>query len=114
MNPIHIVLLISLVLNGVLGWAYLDKRDAAAVAGANLSSVRVDLNACSDATQDLRDLADARAAEARKLRAAAAKTAKPLERRADYTLGLQPRDPLNMCSSMQALGDEWLNRRAQP
>ena len=112
MNPIYIVLLISLVLNGLFGWAYLDKRDEATAASANLNSVRSDLNACSDATDDLRDLADKRAAEAKRIRAAAAAKAKPLERRADYTLGLQPHNPLDMCGSMQSLGDEWLKGRA--
>lgn len=114
MNPIHIVLIISLTVNGLLGWAYLDKRDDAAAASANLNSVRADLNACSDATDDLRSLSDKRAAEAKKARAAAAAKAKALERRADYMLGLQPRNPLDMCGSMQVLGDEWLKGRAKP
>ncbi|UBB15404.1 hypothetical protein [Comamonas odontotermitis] len=112
MNPVHIVLLVSLALNGLLGWAYLGKRDDFTRATTSLNSVRTDLNACSDATEDLRELANRRAADAKKLRADAAAKAKPLERRADYTLSLQPRDPLNACSSMQHLGDEWLKGRA--
>lgn len=69
-------------------------------------------SACSDATEDLRQLADKRKAAAAPARAAAASTAQGLQQRADYTLGLQPKVPGDMCASMQALGDEWLKGRA--
>ena len=76
--------------------------------------VRADARACSDATEDLRTLADKRKAEADKARAAAAGKAATHEKRADYTLGLRPKNPADMCASMQALGDEWLQGRAKP
>lgn len=121
MNPLVLALLVSLAANGALGWAYLGQRDKAAIAKAEARDMlgqrdgaRQAASACSDAVDDLRDLAAQRAAEAVKARQAATAAARPLERRADYTLGLQPKDPLNQCGSMQALGDEWLQRRAMP
>ena len=55
----------------------------------------------------------AQLAEADKARADAAGKAKNHDQRADYTLGLRPKVPGDMCASMQALGDEWLQGRAQ-
>ena len=66
------------------------------------------------ATTALRTLADKRKAEADKARAAAGGKAATHEKRADYTLGLRPKNPADMCGSMQALGDEWLKARAKP
>ncbi|GAB2472289.1 hypothetical protein GCM10027082_24760 [Comamonas humi] len=121
MKPIVAALLMSLAANGLLGWAYLEQRDKTAAAATSLRDMqaqrdgaRADASACSDAVDDLRDLAQKRAKEGEKARHAAAATARPLERRADYTLGLQPKDPFNQCASMQALGDEWLQGRAKP
>ncbi len=72
---------------------------------------RADASACSDPIEDLHELADKRKAAAASARAAAAATAQGLQQRADYTLGLQPKVAGDMCASMQALGDEWLQRR---
>lgn len=119
MNPLVLALLVSLAANGALGWAYLGQRDKTATAKAEARDMlgqrdgaREAANACSDAVDDLRDLAAKRAAEGANARQAAAAAARPLERRADYTLGLQPQEPFNQCGSMQALGDEWLQQRA--
>lgn len=121
MNPILIALLVSLAGNGLLGWAYLGQRDKTATAQTSLRDMqgqrdgaRQAASECSDAVEDLRDQAAKRAKEGEKARHAAAEKAKPLDHRADYTLGLQPKDPLNQCASMQALGDEWLQGRAKP
>lgn len=114
MNPILIALAISLAANGLLGISWLHARDRAAVVSTQLDDVRADARACSDATDDLRTLADKRKAEADKARAAAAGKAATHEKRADYTLGLRPKNPGDMCASMQALGDEWLQGRAKP
>jgi len=121
MNQILIALLLSLACNGLLGWAYIGQRDKTTAAASSLKDMqgqrdgaRQAASACSDAVDDLRDLAAKRAKEGEKARHAAAEKAKPLERRADYTLGLQPKNPLDQCASMQALGDEWLQGRARP
>ena len=113
MNPILAALLLSLAANALLGWQWLSARDDAATAIVQRDDARADASACSDATDDLRTLADARKKEADKARAAAAGKAKTHDQRADYTLGLRPKVPGDMCASMQALGDEWLQGRAQ-
>ncbi len=112
MSPGVWILLASLAANAALGWAYLGQRDETAAAVVQRDQARGDASACSDATQDLRDLADKRAKAAAPARAAAATAARTHQQRADYTLGLQPRQPSDLCTSMQALGDEWLQGRA--
>ena len=87
--------------------------DIATTAEQQRDKARSDATACSDATQDLRELADKRAKAAAPARAAAASAAQGLQARADYTLRLQPKNPADMCASMQALGDEWLQGMAQ-
>lgn len=111
MNPLIVALAISVAANGVLCWAYLGQRDDTTAAQGQRDQARADASACSDATEDLRELAGKRSEAAAPARAAAASTAQGLQQRADYTLGLQPKVPGDMCASMQALGDEWLKGR---
>lgn len=113
MSPILIALAVSVAANGVLGWAWLGQRDETTAAITQRDQARGDASACSDAVDDLRTLADKRAKAAAPARAAASMAAQGLQRRSDYTLGLQPKVPGDMCASMQALGDEWLQGRAQ-
>ena len=108
-----IILLISLAANAFVGRAYLAARDTATTAEHQRDQARSDATACSDATEDLRDLAVKRAKAAAPARAAAASAAQGLQARADYTLRLRPSNPADVCASMQALGDEWLQGRAQ-
>jgi hypothetical protein len=112
-SPVAIVLAISVAANVFVGRAYLAERDTATTATHQRDQARSDATACSDATEDLRDLANKRAKAAAPARAAAASAAQGLQARADYTLRLRPKDPADMCASMQALGDEWLQGRAQ-
>lgn len=112
-NPLAIILALSVAANVFIGRAYLAQRDTATTATHQRDQARSDANACSDAAQDLRELADKRAKSAAPARAAAASAAQGLQARADYTLRLQPKNPGDMCASMQALGDEWLQGRAQ-
>lgn len=117
MNPLLSLaglLALSVMINAGFGVAYLGQRDKTKEAIVQRDSARGDASACSDATEALRELADKRKVAAAPARAAAAKTAKDLNQRADYTLGLQPKMPNDMCASMQALGDEWLQRRVVP
>ena len=112
-NPVFVALALSLAANGLLGWQWLGARDRATVAVTQRDDARADATACSDATDDLRTLADARKKEADKARAVAAGQVKTHDQRADYTLGLRPKNPADMCASMQALGDDWLQGRVQ-
>lgn len=111
-NPLILALVISLAANAAIGWAYLGQRDETTAAAGQRDQARADASACSDAVDDLHELARKRAAEAAPARAAASAAAQGLNARADYTLGLQPKVPGDMCASMQALGDEWLKGRA--
>ena len=78
MAPVQILaaLLAASVLTNVgLGRAWLAARDGAATAITQRDTARADASACSDATDDLRDLADRRRAAAAPARAAAASAA---------------------------------------
>lgn len=109
-----LALLASLAANGLLGWGYLGQRDKATTTTAQRDDARGDASACSDATDDLRALANRRHAAAAPARAAATTTAQALNQRADHTLTRQPADPTDSCASLQALGDEWLQGRSKP
>lgn len=108
------LLAISMIVNAALGVGYLGQRDKSTAVTEQRDAARSQATACSDATDDLRTLADKRKKEADSARAAAAATAKTHNQRADYTLGLQPKDPANSCASMQALADDWIKGRAKP
>ncbi|WP_159917885.1 hypothetical protein [Pantoea sp. 18069] len=116
-----VLLLASLSGNGVLGWAYLGQRDAAAVARASIVGVererdgaRAAAQACSDGVEGLESAAAQRHAKAEPARAAAAAQALALNQRADYTLSTAPAAPGDACASAQALGAAWLKGRAKP
>lgn len=121
MNPLHIILALSVAANAALGWVYLGQRDDTTEARAGLAamerqrdSARFDASACNDAVENLQDQAAKRAAAAVPVRAAAAKAAQQSDRRADYTLTLKPRHVGDACASAQALADEWLQGRVRP
>lgn len=118
MQPLIIALALSVAGNAALGWVYLKHRDQAAASLATATTqrdqARADATACSDATEALRELADRRIAAAAPARAAATSTARTLQARADHTLSLQPSKPADLCASMQAMGDDWLQGRARP
>ncbi|MBV7427265.1 MULTISPECIES: hypothetical protein [unclassified Acidovorax] len=113
LSPTLLALGISLAVNAGLSWAYLGQRDETTAAAGQRDQARADATACSDAVDDLRELASNRNAAAAPARAAASAAAQGLNARADYTLGLQPKVPGDMCASMQALGDEWLQGRGR-
>ena len=106
-------LVASLAANAVLGWSWLGQRDAATAAQLQRDQARGDASACSDAVEDLRELANKRAQAAAPARRAAASAAQDLAARADHTLRQAPSNPADTCASMQALGDRWLQGRAQ-
>lgn len=113
-QALALALALSVAGNMALGRAWLSARDGMATAIVQRDTARADASACSDATDDLRDLADKRQAAAAPARAAAATVARTLTRRADTTLATAPAVPGDMCASMQSLGDDWLQSRAKP
>ena len=116
-----VLLLASLVSNGVLTWAYLGQRDKTTAARTSVTGVererdgaRVAAQACSDGVEGLESAAEQRQAQAEPARAAAAAQAQALNQRADYTLSTAPAAPGDACASAQALGSAWLKGRAKP
>lgn len=115
-----LALLVSLLGNVLLTRAYLGQRDAAAVARASVGEMTQqrdgarDLSAaCSDAVDDLRELADRRKKEGEAARTSAAAQARKHEQRADEILAKPPAVPGDACASAQHRVDSWLQGRAQ-
>ncbi|WP_295855904.1 hypothetical protein [uncultured Xylophilus sp.] len=96
------------VLANVLLW---NQRDRALLAERDRDAARAQASACSDATADLRELADQQIAAGKKARAEAAAAGRQLQQRADRTLSTPPADPADLCASTQRLTDEWLQER---
>ena len=113
-QALALALALSVAGNVALGRAWLSVRDDLATATVQRDQARADASACSDAAEALRVLADKRATAAAPARAAAAIVARTLTKRADATLASAPAVLGDMCASMQALGDDWINGRAKP
>lgn len=111
LSPLLVALLVSLASNAALGWLWLDARDGRTEAVAERDSARGAASACSDATDDLRRLADQRAAEAKAARETAAKAARNAQGRAQTILATPARVPGDDCRSAAAQVDEWLSTR---
>lgn len=116
-----LALLASLAGNLMLARAYLSQRDAAAAAAERVTSVKGErdgarslASACSDAVQDLHNLAQKRKSEADVARAMAAGKARDYERRAYEILATASTVPGDACASAQHQVDSWLQRRARP
>ena len=119
--PLFWALALSLALNAALGWAYLGQRDktteaqsAATAMEQQRDGAREAANACSDAVDDLRTLADQRASEAKAARAEAAAKVKSHNQKADTILATPPAVPGDDCKSAQMRVADWLKGRAQP
>ena len=113
-QALALALALSVSANAALLGAWLGARDARKTVALERDSARADASACSDATEDLRTLADKRGKEAEAARAKAKATSATHARRADKTLSTAPAVPGDMCASMQSLGDDWLQSRAKP
>ena len=104
----------SVLVNIGLGRAWLAARDDAATAIGQRDTARADASACSDATDDLRTLADQRKAEANKARTQAMATAAGRNAHADAILTAPPAVSGDDCKSAQVRVHEWLKNREQP
>lgn len=114
MNPIAIVLVISLAANAGLGWAYLGQRDKAVVAVEKKDQATGAAQECSKGVQKLETrAAERKAAAAPKIEAARAEAAE-LDKRADQILATPPAVPGDDCRSAQARVDTWWQGRAKP
>lgn len=120
-SPILWGLALSLALNAALGWAYLGQRDKTTEAQSAVTAMeqqrdgaRAAASACSDAVEDLRTVADQRAAEAKAARAEAAAKARGHNKKADSILSTPAAVPSDDCRSAQVRVSEWIKGRAKP
>ena len=114
-------LALSIALNVALGWAYLGQRDKTTKAESEVTAMeqqrdgaRAVASACSDAVEDLRTVADQRAAEARTARAEAVAKASNNNKKADAILSTPAAVPGDDCRSAQVRVSDWLKGRAKP
>ncbi|MES2685726.1 MAG: hypothetical protein V4706_02830 [Pseudomonadota bacterium] len=107
MNPVAIILAISLLGNGVLGWAYLTKRDTAVVATTKLETAVEGVNNCNASVDGLGTATEKRAAAAVPARAAAAASATRSNAKADAILSTPPAAPGNDCKSATTRANNW-------
>jgi len=112
MQALLVALGISLAGNAALGWAWVGAREKAATSVLQRDDARAAATACSDATEDLRDLADKRAAEAKKAQALARSLALDHQARAQTILATPAAMPGDACASAQARIEDWLRGRA--
>ncbi|MDM0011996.1 hypothetical protein QTH87_06025 [Variovorax sp. J22P168] len=104
-------LVLSLAGNAVLGWAWLGTRDALVQAVSDRDLARSSASACSDATDDLRKLADRRAAVAKKAQAIARSQAAAHEQLAQTILSTPAALTGDDCGSARVRVDRWLIER---
>ncbi|CAN5720129.1 hypothetical protein BH10PSE18_BH10PSE18_50320 [soil metagenome] len=112
MTPIAWAGAASIALNLVLGGLWLHARDEATATTVQRDTARADATACSDATEDLREQADKRAAAAKPVRAVAREQAAVRESRADAILSTPAAVPGDDYASARARVDGWLKGRA--
>lgn len=112
---------LSIALNAALGWAYLGQRDKTVKAESAVTAMeqqrdgaRAAASACSDAVEDLRTVADQRAAEAKAARAEAAAKARGHNKKADDILATPAAAPGDDCRSAQVRVADWIKGRAKP
>lgn len=114
MNPVHIVLAISLAFNALLGWAYLGKRDEAVTHEVREQQATGVAMKCSEGTEKLETKAAQREEEAGPARKAAADKDRQHQVKAQQILSTPPAVPGDTCASAQAVVDDWWAGRAKP
>lgn len=114
MNPIHILLALSVAGNAALGWAYLGQRDKAVTHEVREQQATGVALKCSEGTESLQTKAAERHAAAAPKIEQARQQAAAADRRADAILAAPPAAPGDVCVSAQALVDDWWAGRAKP
>lgn len=108
------VMLISLLGNAALGWAWVDARDGRAKAIADRDLAQQLTRECSAATDRLKDLAEERATTAKKAQDTARTVALAHNKFAAKLLSTPPAIPGDDCGSARVRVDSWLNERMAP
>lgn len=107
MNPLSIILALSLIGNAALGYAYLSKRDTAVAATTNLEHAGADVKTCNASVDNLGTQAKANAEAAAPARKAAASAAAVKNAKADAILSTPAAVPGNDCKSATARANDW-------
>lgn len=111
MNPIALVLAVSLIANLGIGYAYLGQRDQTTAATKDRDSARGAAQSCSDSVDALQIRAADRAVKAKKDIAAAAARARSADERADLVLATPASTPGDACKSADTRATQWLKAR---
>ena len=121
MTSLQILLAVSIATNGLLGWAYIDQRDATTEARSDLQTmkeqrdgIRSAASACSIGVEWLAQAGEQRAAAAAPARQTAAARAADHNRKSDTILAAPAAVPGDACASAQARVDEWMKGRGSP
>lgn len=113
MNPLAILLAISLLANVAFGYAYLGQRDTAVIATTETKQATGAAQECSKGVETLQDKAKQRHKEAAPLIEAAKQEAQAGNKRADEILSTPAAAPGDDCRSAQARVDAWWDKRGQ-
>jgi hypothetical protein len=113
MNPLAIVLAISLAANALLGYAYLGKRDTAVVATERTEQATGAAQACSKGVDSLQKQASKRHADSAPRIEQAKQDADAGNQQADTILSTPAAVPGDDCRSAQARVATWWNERGQ-
>lgn len=114
LQALLVALGLSVAGNAALGWAWIGAREKAATSVLQRDDARAAASACSDATEDLRELADKRSAEAKKAQVEARSAATARQQAANTILSTPAAVPGDACASAQVRVDAWLRGRVQP
>ena len=116
MNPLLILLALSLAANALIGHAWLGTRDDLATVTATttqqIAQARTAAKTCNDATETLQEAGRQRSAAAARALDAARAQAAPLQASADTILLTPASTPGDDCRSARDRANNWLQGRA--
>lgn len=108
------LLVASVGLNLLLGWAYLSQRDQAVASGVREVHVTATALQCSQGTEKLEQQAQARQHAAQAKIDAAAEEARRRQEEAIRILSTPPSTPGDACRSADDRVADWWKRKGQP
>lgn len=111
-RPLNLLLAVSLVVNLLLGWAYLGQRDKAVASGVREIQVTATALECSQGTAQLEEQAQTRQQAAQPRIDAAADAARRRQEEAIRILSMPPSTPGDACRSADDRVADWWSRRS--
>lgn len=114
MNPLVIILCLSLLGNALLAKVWLGERDDRIEAGSQRDQARSAASVCSDATKALQEQAQQAKVENAAAVARAAASATARAKAAQVQLATPATRPGDDCGSARDRIDAWINNRSKP